>query len=88
MDGVIVVIDGEIGVTDGRGRFLDVLNGGEYDAVTTGVVKCMLRIGDDGGVGRDRRNGRGDICGRFVGDNGGNVEPRVIYGVSPRGDRT
>ena len=78
IDGVTDVIDGEIGVTDGRGRFLDVLNVGEYDAVTTGVVKCMLRFGDDGGVGRERRNGRGDICGRIVGDNCGNVDSRGI----------
>ena len=62
------------------------LDDGEYDSLTRGDVKCMCRLGDDGGVGRDRRNGRCDICGRFVGDNGGNVEPRVTYGVSPRGD--
>ena len=78
IDGVTDVIYGKIGVTDDRGRFLELLNDGEYDVVTTGVVKCMLRFGDDGGVGRERRNSRGDICGRIVGDNCGNVDSRGI----------
>ena len=47
------VFDGDIGVTDGLGRFRDVVDGGECDPRTSGVENWMFLLGDVGMVGRD-----------------------------------
>ena len=49
----IVVFDGDIGVTMGLGRFLDIVDGGDSEPVIRGVENVRRRLGDDGGVGRD-----------------------------------
>ena len=48
--GSMDVCDGDIGVTDGRGRFLDMVDGGDCDPMMRGVENRMCRLGDDGGV--------------------------------------
>ncbi len=49
--------EGDIGMTEGRGRLRDKVDGGECDSVMRGVVKRKCRLGECDVDRRERGNG-------------------------------